>query len=95
MASYQVVGKTRRELLNEFLAAVGEECENHQVKFQAISLDDPSLQPEEVEFAVAVKAVDSARQPIIVDVTDVTDSSISFRVLLYRDREVVDFEIII
>lgn len=93
-ASYQMVGKTRRELLNEFLAAVGKECENHQVKFRAISLDDPSLQPEEVEFAVTVKFVDPARQPIIVDLEDATDASISFQIHLYRDREVVDFEII-
>lgn len=90
MASYQMVGKSRLELLNEFLAAVSEERE---ATFLAISLDDPSLSPKEVEFVVSVREL-HAQKPLFVEVVDAKDPKISFQVH-FLDQEAVCFEIII
>jgi hypothetical protein len=91
MASYQVVGKSRLELLNEFLAAVGEERE---AKFSAISLDDPSLIPRKVTFVVSVTELHNTK-PIFVDVVDAKNPKISFRIPFFQGQEAVCFEIII
>ncbi len=90
-ANYQVVGQSRQELLDEFLAAVSEDRE---ARFSAISLDDPSLSPQVVEFAVAVRELHT-RNPMYVDVVDIKDSTLSFRVPLFKNTEVVCFDIII
>jgi len=91
MASYQVVGQSRLELLNEFLAAVGEERE---AQFLAISLDDPSLTPKKVKFEVFVRELHNTR-PIFFDVVDAKNPKISFRVPFFPGQEAVCFEIII
>lgn len=89
MASYQMVGKSRLELLNEFLAAVSEERE---ASFLAISLDDPSLSPKEVEFVVSVRELHVAK-PLFVEVVDAKNPKISFQIH-FLDQEAVCFEII-
>lgn len=90
MASYQVVGKSRLELLNEFLAAVGEERE---AKFSAISLDDPSLSPKQYEFVVSIREL-HATKPLFVELVDAKNPNISF-LIHFLDQEAVCFEIII
>ena len=90
MASYQVVGQSRLELLDEFLAAVGEERE---AKFSAISLDDPSLSPKKVEFVVSIRELNTTK-PLFFEVVDALDPKISFQIH-FLDQEAVCFEIII
>lgn len=90
MASYQMVGKSRLELLNEFLAAVSEERE---ARFLAISLDDPSLSPKEVEFIVFVREIHTTK-PLFVEVVDANNPKISFQIH-FLNHEAVCFEIIV
>ena len=90
-ASYQVVEQSRLELLNEFLAAVSEERE---ATFSAISLEDPSLTPKKVPFAVLVREIHNVK-PIYFEVVDAKDPKISFQVHFVQGQEEVVFEIII
>jgi hypothetical protein len=90
MASYLVVEKSRQELLDEFLAAVRN---GREARFSAISSDDPSLSPPLVEFVVSVKELHVA-EPMFVDVVDVANSTLAFRIPLFKNVEAVCFDII-
>lgn len=93
MASYQVVGQSRQELLDEFLAAVSE---SREARFCAISLDNPSLIPELVCFEVSVKEIiTSNTRPTLVTVTETANLDITFQIALFKNQETVRFEIIL
>jgi len=89
MTSYQVVDLSRLELLNEFLAAVGE---SREAVFSAISLNDPSLAPKVVEFRVSVREL-HVTKPLFVEVVDPNNPEISFQVH-FLDQEAICFEVI-